>query len=35
MPGNHSPMFLPDDVPTALRTGVRAALTALLSHLQR
>lgn len=35
VPGNHSPMFLPDDVPTALRTGVRAALTALLSHLQR
>lgn len=32
--GNHSPMFLPDDVPTALRTGVRAALTALVSHLQ-
>lgn len=35
VPGNHSPMFLPDDVPTALRTGVRAALTALTSHLQR
>ncbi|MFK5634006.1 MULTISPECIES: amidohydrolase [unclassified Ornithinimicrobium] len=32
--GNHSPMFLPDDVRTALRTGVRAALTALVSHLQ-
>lgn len=35
VPGNHSPMFLPDDVSTALRTGVRAALTALVSHLQR
>ncbi len=35
VPGNHSPMFLPDDVGTALRTGVRAALTALLGHLQR
>ncbi|GAA1176400.1 M20 family metallopeptidase [Ornithinimicrobium humiphilum] len=32
--GNHSPMFLPDDAPTALRTGVRAALTALVGHLQ-
>lgn len=35
VPGNHSPMFLPDDVPTALRTGVRAALTALVGHLQK
>jgi hippurate hydrolase len=34
VPGNHSPMFLPDDVRTALRTGVRAALTALVGHLQ-
>lgn len=34
-PGNHSPMFLPDDPATALRTGTRAALTALLSHLQK
>ncbi len=34
VPGNHSPMFLPDDLRTALRTGVRAALTALVSHLQ-
>lgn len=33
VPGNHSPMFLPDDPATALRTGVRAALTALTSHL--
>lgn len=33
VPGNHSPMFLPDDVRTALRTGVRAALTALTSRL--
>lgn len=33
--GNHSPMFLPDDVSTALRTGVRAALTALVGHLQK
>lgn len=33
--GNHSPMFLPDDPATALRTGVRAALTALTSHLQQ
>ncbi len=35
VPGNHSPMFLPDDVRTALRTGVRAALTAVVSHLQK
>lgn len=33
--GNHSPMFLPDDISTALRTGVRAALTALVGHLQK
>jgi amidohydrolase len=33
--GNHSPMFLPDDAPTALRTGVRAALTAVVGHLQK
>ncbi|WP_109473208.1 amidohydrolase [Ornithinimicrobium cavernae] len=33
--GNHSPMFLPDDVRTALRTGVRSALTALVSNLQK
>lgn len=32
--GNHSPMFLPDDPRTALRTGVRAALTALTTHLR-
>jgi amidohydrolase len=31
--GNHSPYFGPDAVPTALETGVRAALTALLNHL--
>ncbi|GGK60450.1 amidohydrolase [Ornithinimicrobium pekingense] len=35
VPGNHSPMFLPDDVGTALRTGVRAALTALVGQLGR
>ncbi|GAA5165302.1 amidohydrolase [Ornithinimicrobium tianjinense] len=35
VPGNHSPMFLPDDPATALRTGTRAALTALVSHLQK
>lgn len=35
VPGNHSPMFLPDDVDTALRTGVRVALTALVSKLQK
>lgn len=31
--GNHSPHFAPDDVPTALRTGVRAALAAVLGDL--
>lgn len=35
VPGNHSPMFLPDDVGTALRTGVRTALTALVGQLGR
>lgn len=33
LPVNHSPMFLPDDVRTALRTGVRAALTAIVSKV--
>lgn len=31
--GNHSPHFAPDDVPTILETGLRAALTAVLSDL--
>ncbi|MDN5634604.1 MAG: amidohydrolase [Brevibacterium sp.] len=29
--GNHSPFFAPDDVETTLETGIRAALTAVLS----
>lgn len=31
--GNHSPHFAPDDVPTTLRTGLRAALTAVFSRV--
>ncbi len=31
--GNHSPHFAPDDVPTTLETGLRAALTAVLSRV--
>jgi hippurate hydrolase len=31
--GNHSPFFGPDDVPTALTTGVRAGLTALFTRV--
>ena len=31
--GNHSPYFAPDDVPTALSTGVRAGLTALFTRV--
>lgn len=31
--GNHSPFFGPDDVPTTLRTGVRAGLTALFTRV--
>ena len=31
--GNHSPHFAPDDVPTTLATGLRAALTAVLSRV--
>lgn len=34
-PGNHSPFFAPDEVETALTTGVRAGLTALLGHVGR
>ena len=33
--GNHSPFFAPDDVPTTLRTGVRAGLTALFTRVGR
>jgi hippurate hydrolase len=34
VPGsNHSPFFAPDDVPTALSTGVRAGLTALFTRV--
>lgn len=34
VPGsNHSPFFAPDDVPTALATGVRAGLTALFTRV--
>lgn len=33
--GNHSPFFAPDDVPTTLETGIRAALTAVLSQVGR
>ncbi len=32
-PGNHSPFFAPDDVETTLETGIRAALTAVLSQV--
>lgn len=31
--GNHSPFFAPDDVETTLETGIRAALTAVLSRV--
>ncbi|GAA1868348.1 amidohydrolase [Brevibacterium marinum] len=31
--GNHSPFFAPDDVETTLETGIRAALTAVLSSV--
>ncbi|RBP64726.1 hippurate hydrolase [Brevibacterium sanguinis] len=34
-PGNHSPFFAPDDVETTLETGIRAALTAVLSRVGR
>lgn len=30
--GNHHPEFAPDDLETCLTTGVRAAVTAVLSH---
>src|SRR5690606_25226874 len=32
-PGNHSPYFAPDDVETTLETGIRAALSAVLSKV--
>ena len=32
-PVNHSPFFAPDDVAQALKTGVRAALIAIFSHV--
>lgn len=33
VPGNHSPFFIPTDIPTTLLTGVRAATSVLLSQL--
>lgn len=33
--GNHSPFFAPDDVETTLQTGIRAALSAVLSKVGR
>ncbi|MCQ9367992.1 amidohydrolase [Brevibacterium sp. 50QC2O2] len=33
VPGNHSPFFMPSDVPLTLATGARAALTALFGRL--
>lgn len=33
--GNHSPFFAPDDVETTLSTGIRAALSAVLSKVGR
>lgn len=33
--GNHSPFFAPDDVETTLETGIRAALSAVLSKVGR